>query len=201
MQSDKYYYKYLKYKEKYLSLKENLNKGINKFKSVFDNNFSDKWILTGSEAIKIYLYHINRKDLIVFEPNDVDIIYISKDLFYRDNFNGFKRTQTEPYSSMTFTNPDKLSFDVTTQSEPAKYYMIEGIKLMNPKVMLDNYETNVRNETDKDKIIALKEIIKVMNEDNMNKLFPDGTNPKRSRLEDEDPDNENHFGRLSRSLF
>ncbi len=133
------------------------------FKPIFDLLFGNEWILTGSEAVKMYLQHFNRLDLLTFEPRDIDIIYVSKSMIYKETINGFKRKQSQPEKSMTFEKGDQ-SFDVTTQ-DTAAYYEIDGYKLILPEVMLENYEDNLEfrdNPDDPKKIEALKEIIKLI---------------------------------------
>ena len=167
---DKFYHKYLKYKTKYLQLKKLTGASIVDFKTIFNNEFGSDWILTGSEAIKTYLTFLNRQDLLTFTPKDVDIIYINKDMIYKETIGGFKRSQSQPEKSMTFTK-DSKSFDVSTQ-ESAYYYEIDGIKLIDPEIMLENYEENLdfrNNSDDPDKIIALREIKKLLMESRIEK--------------------------------
>lgn len=167
---DKFYHKYLKYKTKYLQLKQLTGAGVADLKTLFNNEFGSNWILTGSEAIKTYLTFLNRQDLLTFTPKDVDIIYINKDMIYKETIGGFKRFQSQPEKSMTFTK-DSKSFDISTQ-ESAYYYEIDGIKLIDPAIMLENYEENLdfrNNSEDPDKIRALREIKKLLMESRIEK--------------------------------
>ena len=61
---------------------------------------------------------------------------------YRENFDGFVRKQSQAENSMTFVNGPK-SFDITTTKGPVNYYEIDGIKLMMPMEMYNNYEENM----------------------------------------------------------
>jgi len=155
--------KYKMYKKKYLDLKARLQQkagGIDSYLDIFNTNFGSDWVLTGSEAIKQYLLFFDKKDLLTFEPNDVDIMYVSTDKINQEFISGFKRKQTQPENSMTFTK-DTLSFDITTLRGPISYYEINGLKLMTPKQMLDNYEENLefrKNNSDEQKIAALNVI-------------------------------------------
>jgi len=161
--------KYINYKKKYLRAKQELTLlqggGIDEFKSMFNAHFNSDWILTGSEAIKLYLEYFGRQDLLTFTPNDVDIIYITKDKIYRDNFGDFKKNKNQTTeNSMTFINGLK-SFDITTTKGPMYYYEINGIKLMTPNEMYNNYEENLflrNSEIEKKKMEALLEINKLV---------------------------------------
>lgn len=157
--------KYKMYKKKYLDLKARLQQkagGIESYLDIFNTNFGSNWVLTGSEAIKQYLLFFNRKDLLTFEPKDVDILNVSTDKINQEFISGFKRKQTQPENSMTFIK-DNLSFDITTLRGPISYYEINGFKLIQPNQMLDNYEENLefseKKAEDEKKIAALKVII------------------------------------------
>ena len=199
-----YHKKYKEYKRKYLEAKHRLGQlqqggGIDEFKSMFNAFFGSEWILTGSEAIKVYLEHFERKDLLKFTPNDVDIIYITNDKIYRDNFDGFKRKQSQAENSMTFENGPK-SFDITTTKGPVYYYEINGIKLMTPMEMYNNYEENMfhrQSEIETNKLEALIEINKLVQSKSMEKkrlpVLPEGRerkSPIGRNLFDSSSDNE-----------
>ena len=188
-----YEQKYKKYKNKYLNLKNSLNiqtgSGIENYTSTFNAYFNKDWILTGSEAIKQYLIFFDRKDLLTFEPNDVDIIYISNDMIYKSSIDGFERLQTSPNKSMTFKKGN-LSFDVTTERGPIGYYEINGLKLMTPSDMLNNYEENLhyrKSKVEEDKMKAL-EIIKIKVESLEKKRLPILVeNPRRKNISNDSP--------------
>ena len=117
-------HKYLKYKTKYLQLKNQLGGDIKDYLNTFNNEFGSNWVITGSEAIKLFLIHFKRDDLLKFKPNDVDIIVANKDIIYKETIDGFKRQQSQPERSMTFKK-DLKSFDVGTQ-DFINYYEING---------------------------------------------------------------------------
>lgn len=190
--------KYKKYKNKYLKLKNSLNIQTGSGLETYLNTlkfFGNDWILTGSEAIKQYLLFFDRKDLLTFEPNDVDIIYISNDIIYSKNIDGFERVQTSPNKSMTFKKGN-LSFDVTTERGPISYYEINGLKLMTPKDMLNNYEENIhhrRSKIEEDKMKAL-EIIKTKVESLEKKRLPILVeNSRRKNIFNDSPNKESPF--------
>jgi hypothetical protein len=187
--------KYLKYKIKYLELKNLTGGGVKEFTDLFNSYFGNNWILTGSEAIKIYLEHFQRGKLLTFIPGDVDIIVVQTSVITNQRIGDFTRKQSQPEKSMTFQNGLK-SFDVTTEST-SYYYEINGYRLMDPKVMLINYEDNRRNVTDDYKITALREILKLV-EHLEKKRLPE--NKKRSSIfEEESNTKEISFGLFSLS--
>ena len=158
---NKYLYKYKKYKTKYFLLKNQLAGGIDDFSELFNTFFGNKWILTGSEAIKLYLEFFDKRRFLTFIPNDVDIILIEKEMLNRKSIGHYIRVQTQPERSLSFaliTNPSN-KFDVTIQSS-AYYYEVRGIRLLDPKVMLENYKEHRKD--DLVKIKALEEIIKLI---------------------------------------
>lgn len=181
-----YRLKYEKYKSKYLKLKKQIaGADLSSYLSTFNSNFDNDWILTGSEAIKQYLLFFNRSDLLTFQPNDVDIMYVSNDKIYRPSIDGFIRKQTQAENSMTFSKGD-LSFDITTIKGPINYYEINGLRLMTPSQMLDNYEDNIReNSSDIKKIEALK-VIKTLVAPLERKRLPVLVEKKRNLSDSED---------------
>jgi hypothetical protein len=132
------------------------------FFSLFNSYFGDQWVLTGSEAVKLYLEYINRPQLLLFSPNDRDILYLHHGYFYKPSLDKFQREQNTPQRSMTFKHPNGLSFDVTVDNGPIEYFLINGVRLLNPKRILKDYEDNER-QNDVFKIEALNVIIESLN--------------------------------------
>ena len=150
-----HYNKYIKYITKYNNFIGG-NK-IDTMKDLFNLNFGNNWILTGSEAIKKYLEHFNISGY-DFPTNDVDIYYLSNSDLSSSKIGPFHRKQERPESSMTFINGSS-SFDITIVKRPLYYYFINNLKLDTPDNMLENYEENVElreNPSDNIKIAALK---------------------------------------------
>lgn len=189
-----YYNKFVKYQLKY-SLFTGGSK-VNNLKDIFNIFFGNYWILTGSEAIKMYLNHFNITEF-DFPTNDVDIFYISKDSLTSRNIGTFTRKQAQVESSMTFENKDtNESFDITIMKNSRYYYDINNIKLDTPQNMLENYEENLdlrNNPTDIIKINALKKILEHINPDNKQKLELDSDNKRRRSPGNEDDGNRLRF--------
>jgi len=152
--------KYIKYKTKYLNLKKQIGGSIREYKSLFNSVFEDSWIITGSEAVKLYLEFFKKGSLLTFIPNDVDIIVIQPGMYIYKKIGEYDRKQSQPEKSMTFISGDK-SFDISTQPT-AYYYELNGYRLLDPKFMLDNYRYIRRNISDNHKIAALEEIVKLI---------------------------------------
>jgi hypothetical protein len=184
-----YYNKLVKYQ-----LKNSLFKGGNKIdtiKDMFNIFFGNSWILTGSEAIQMYLNHFNITGF-DFKTSDVDIFYVSKDQITSRTIGEFTRKQDQPETSMTFENKnDNTSFDVTIMKNSKNYYEINNIKLDTPDNMLENYEENLefrQNPYDLIKINALKKILEVINPNDKKRLeiVADSEDNKRKRYDDDD---------------
>jgi hypothetical protein len=183
-----YYNKFIKYQLKY-SLFSGGSK-LDNLKDIFNLFFGNYWILTGSEAIKMYLNHFKITEF-DFPTNDVDIFYISKDSLTSRNIGKFTRKQDQVESSMTFENKEtNESFDVTITKNSRYYYDINETKLDTPENMLENYEENLglrNNPTDIIKINALKKIVELINHENKQKLELDNDNKrKREHLDEAD---------------
>lgn len=121
---------------------------IENYQAMFNDLFGDNWVLTGSEAVRLYLEYLGLTPYYSVQPNDVDIIFVHRGEFRDNNFYGFQRQQARVERSMTFRNPaTQRSFDVNVQPTPASYYEIYGVRLMNPRVMLEDYEDNIDHRT------------------------------------------------------
>jgi hypothetical protein len=132
---------------------------------MMNSMFEDKWILTGSEAVRLYADYLGLGQHYPIAPRDVDIMYVHQGEFRDNNFFGFQRVQANPGRSMTFRNPTTgREFDVTLTRGPLSYYEINGVRLINPRVMLEDYEDNLdlrgdRRNANTVKINALRNII------------------------------------------
>ncbi len=122
---------------------------IEDYQRVFDIEFDDKWVLTGSEAVRIYGALLK---LPAPAANDVDILYVSRKDFRENGFSGFFRRQSEPMRSMTFLNAQTgQSFDVNVQAS-CKYYIVpyngRMYRLLEPRTLLGGYQSefNTRGE-------------------------------------------------------
>lgn len=108
---------------------------IEDYSRMFDIEFEDKWVLTGSEAVCIYASLLGLDSP---APNDVDVLYASKKPFRENGFNGFQRIQSEPMRSMTFqNNTTGQSFDVMVLHGPIQHYLVpyrgQTIRLHDPE--------------------------------------------------------------------
>ena len=181
-----YYNKFVKYQLKYTLFTGGSK--LDNLKDIFNIFFGNYWILTGSEAIKMYLNHFKITEF-DFPTNDVDIFYISKDSLTSRNIGKFTRKQDQVESSMTFENKEtNESFDVTIMKNSRNYYEIDNIKLDTPQSMLENYEENLelrKNPTDIIKINALKKIIELINPDDKQKLELESDNKRKRSTGDE----------------
>ncbi len=142
---------------------------IEDYQRVFDNEFGNKWILTGSEAVRIYATLLK---LPAPAANDVDILYVSRKDFYRNRFSGFLRQQSEPMRSMTFVNPETgNSFDMSVKPS-CQYYIVpynnQNYRLLDPRILLNDYrsEFGLRGEkqsANRFKMSVLDSVINALN--------------------------------------
>ena len=178
-----FYHKYLKYKNKYILLKQ--HGGISKDKvleykneiTMLYNLISSIYsplILSGSSAIFFYLTTLNYVDLIdkLVEPNDVDFLLIDASrnpLISREKISDFTRNQRTLERSATFTrtlsgagSSDKLfnSFDLTIVSS-VKCNKINDILIIDLQTLKSKYleDVDLRSDTDSIKIEIIDEII------------------------------------------
>ncbi len=168
--------KYIKYKEKYLYLK-NILKGGNKellmkiinektpdVTKIMNNFFGNNWVYSGSLAILLLAQNYNLLDEVVATmpiPNDFDIVIQQTRPITQDSFAGLKRHQSTIEKSMTFSN-DKLSVDLTFIDNNIKNITLNnGIRVVEPKELLSYYLEDL--ELRGDKIEADLNKIKVLN--------------------------------------
>jgi hypothetical protein len=170
---------------------------ISEFKDLFDAFFGDKWVLTGSEAIRVLSEYFNLAPLSK-EPSDIDIIYQTNDLFYKSQISTYTRKQQNPEKSMTFIDRNtNKSFDLSTTNSTIDYYIINGIRVHSPTILLSNYKDALEDIFDEEelskkiipeKIQRLEEIIEKIKTSGLElKHISNETNvPKRMRNMDED---------------
>jgi predicted phosphohydrolase len=116
---------------------------IKDYKPLFDGNFDD-WYLTGSQAVKIYyekIFNVN----VTFKTDDINLVVPTRELFYKteighDDYT-FIREQNIPQRSVRYISTNHISFDVVSINKPpSDYYLINGIKILTPEKMYENYE-------------------------------------------------------------
>jgi hypothetical protein len=129
-------------------------------------SFGNTWLLTGSLAIIKYQKALGiSSDLVA---NDVDILKICEGHHKLWNIKKkiigrYIRVQQTPEKSVTFKNGNN-SFDVTCISELLTHNIIDGIRVLSPKILLDDYKFNNRDQ-DIEKINMLKKIIEIIEQD------------------------------------
>jgi hypothetical protein len=172
---------------------------ISEFKDLFDAFFGNKWVLTGSEAIRVLSEYFNLAPLSK-EPSDIDIIYQTNDLFYQSNISTYTRKQQNPEKSMTFIDRNtNKSFDLSTTNSTIDYYIINGIRVHSPTILLSNYKDALEDIFDEEELIKkiipekiqrLNEIIKKIKTSGLElKHISNETNvPKRMRNREDDED-------------
>lgn len=131
--------------------------------STFNIFFGTNWVLTGSEAIRLYLKHFHLTNLFEVRPKDRDVLYLSQQ-FTRKTLGEFIRKQTTIEKTITFTDKKGLSFDIILKTY-IPYFVIDGVRLFDPKQMIKDYVDNKRNAEDIIKINALKVIIEKLEQD------------------------------------
>lgn len=184
-----YLSKKLKYERK-CELINSLQGGakIDTMKNLFNRNFGQNWILTGSDAIQKYLDHFEITDF-TFTVNDVDIFYINDSPNITETrFEDYIARQRTPERSKTFSN-GQSSFDVTLLTR-SSYYEIDGIKLDVPDNMLEQYLENIDrgHPSDQIKIDALRRIITRLNPEDKKKIELPRKRSRNYAEEDENAD-------------
>ncbi len=135
---------------------------ISSMVGIFNSVFGDNWVLTGSIAVQIYADTFGIPYTIL--PSDYDILYVAPE-FNRSSFFGFHRVQSAPQRSMQYIGPNNISFDITVVPK-VQYIEVNGIRLIDPRDLLNDYSTYVGNVGRKEKksanyakIDALKTVI------------------------------------------
>lgn len=163
-----YKHKAHKYLKKYLNLKKIKGGSINKspwyddyiteVEAVYDE---DKYIITGSGAVAIYLHYFNSlangnfNELISILriPNDVDFLYYCKGVDYISSrkIGKYSRLQDTPQTSITYEFYDSdvfpkfiKSFDVTCLSK-ISYVQVHKFKLLSLEKLLEFYSQELED--------------------------------------------------------
>ena len=124
-------------------------------------SYRNDWLLTGSLAIIKYQKALGISSGLV--ANDVDILKICEGhlkFINEKKIDRYIRVQQTHEKSVTFSN-GKNSFDVTCISKLPTHNIINGIRVLSPKILLDYYNDDNRPQ-DKEKINILKQIISII---------------------------------------
>jgi hypothetical protein len=223
--------KYLKYKAKYLKIKNINQKGGNlpdwylefekdllELNQKLSGYFDEGYAFTGSSAIAYLARSMNKLELLNMlpKPNDFDIIAVSIPI--RGSLFGYNKLQSTEESSQTFEKTEKIlneegkeigtkikSFDVTTQKSIPRRLFINNIPFYSPELILDIYNMESREEkTSEDEIkkAVLKELIKYLKIESFKNIKMEEEKKSRFQSIMEDESEENNgFGSLARSLF
>ena len=173
-----YYEKYQKYKNKYLKVISQRGGGIEDiYTETFDNNFDDRWVITGSMGVKLYVESLGLIDKYEIKPRDIDIIVVDKIELSPYGLGLFNKLEKDKMATRSATyNYGEKSFDVIVSNSLTKYYEISGVRVLDPEEILQEYEENlesrVKREEDLNKIEALKEIVKMIDKSNIKRLEP-----------------------------
>ena len=132
---------------------------------VFDALFDNRWVLSGSKAVKEYLDLLGMINEFDFVSSDVDIHVVSDKIMSEPRIHlrneiTLHREQSNPTRSMTFEDDDnKIDIDFVPGM---KFINIGGLKVEAPENLLRSYleDLDVRdNIYDQIKIEALRIII------------------------------------------
>jgi hypothetical protein len=162
---------------------------IEEYEGVFDS-LEDRWVLTGSEAVRLLTQHLGLADAYPIQPNDLDLLFVGDEDALGRRIGGFIREGPHA-KSMTYTSSSGLSFDITVVPS-VSYYVINGLRILNPKEMLRTYEDDLalRGSKDQIKVDALREIVQHL--DNLERKTMSVRNTRKRNM---------NFGNTARSLF
>jgi hypothetical protein len=169
---NKYYSQYGGNPDWYFDFETNLRGIYNNLKQSTGN-----LTLTGSGAIAVILKKLNMIDDLnnLAKPNDLDFIYIDKNI-YHPNVDNFTKSTDLLVKSITYTRNDKethliKSFDLIFNDSKTKIcnINIDGIDVLHPKSLLLEYKGNEFDTTrnDNPKIIILKKILEFITKENI----------------------------------
>lgn len=168
MDNTDYLHKYLKYKNKYLHLKNQVGgtpewlndeflKGVVEIYGFISENFgSENTFITGSTAL-VLLAHVNGINLPTDypRPNDVDFMIVKKGLFNSSRMGPFVRKQDTPERSVTYQIEGDEPFyfrstDMSAVSRMRRYHTVEirgiPINIQYIKSISENYDDMLESE-------------------------------------------------------
>jgi len=118
--------------------------------------------LTGSSALQLILQAAGFSDILetLAEPNDVDFLYAGAEteIFMRRTIYNYINP-TQPCKSVTFTNSESDSFDLTLVPF-VKSIMINGIRVIDPESLLGYYKAD-RDGTDPTTQLSIVRSVKI----------------------------------------
>jgi hypothetical protein len=153
-------------------------KNLDEIKILLNNEYIEDtfgeniWILTGSAAILYLLLNIYDEKIILKNytmiPSDIDILVCSQKLINIKKLGVFNKVQETPNKSSTFIrniiNKDNIinKFDITVLDN-VSYIIINDINVIDPKILLKNYEIDLDTpERDKFKDKFKMDILKYL---------------------------------------
>lgn len=119
----------------------NIEKRMCTLAEYLDAEFGEKnWVYTGSSATAFVAIKLGIDISSMHEPNDIDILYVGKNIHSRTFF-GHVRRQDTVERSMTFDHPETgKSIDITRVHGIRNFLIVDGIPINNPGHMLKQYE-------------------------------------------------------------
>ena len=120
--------------------------------------------MTGSLAIIKYQEALNITSNLVAKDIDVLKVCDGRSKLWKieeTEIGNYKKVQKTIEKSVTFSNGYN-SFDVTCVGNLPTYNIVDGIKVLSPKILLEYYNDDVRSDEDEYKIIMLEQIIKTI---------------------------------------
>ena len=187
-------------------------KDINEIKILLNKQYLDNWALTGSAAIVFLLYKYNLLNYYNLIPSDIDILTSSNDLLILKNLGKFNKVQNTLEKSATFLRSNISIDNVINQIDititpTIKYITIDDINIINPKLILKDYEDYIKDPhrdiiKDQTKINILKRFINNIKLDYTNeKTIKSKKQNLRDNIEINNNTSQQLIDNISRKLF
>jgi len=187
-------------------------KDINEIKILLNKQYLDNWALTGSAAIVFLLYKYNLLKYYNLIPSDIDILTSSNDLLILKNLGKFNKVQNTLEKSATFLRSNISIDNVINQIDititpTIKYITIDDINIINPKLILKDYEDYIKDPhrdiiKDQTKINILKRFINNIKLDYTNeKTIKSKKQNLRDNIEINNNTSQQLIDNISRKLF